>query len=499
MPSHFPVDRRAFIAGSGATALVQSRANAVIVASAINVVDRFGFSPDGRSDNYRAFQALAAFATQRGGGRFYFPNGVYRVAEYRTTKAYQRPSFQAANPDDITNAVYSNCNGLELIGDGASIRLNGCFHRSSVRQPDGLISGLLAATFMPFALRRCADVLISGFDIDGGVREMTRDPGVTEAHAYLISLDGCRRAVLRDLSLHHSQTDAILLSDDTLLTGVFPGTACRDIRLERVRCENNARGGLAPLQVVGLTCIDCSFNGSGRGTGAYGHHAPGFGVDVEPDHRLPKDVDAKTGNLHFENCEFRDNFSAFLAAYIRSFQGSLRLINCNSSNRYNAPNHMIICWPGAVLEGGTHDLGAGTFWTSWSGQQGGDLILRHAKFYGSGHFGIFHAHPGNVVELDSISLTGTQDKPTFGAFPAIEAKPGTGRSNVVRGSRIFLPKARKQPTPATEAGAAFNYAICEGNLFETDLRPSEGEFLVMYHDCEAMNDLFEGSIAARRN
>jgi len=499
MPNDFSVDRRAFMAGSAATALTHSRVNAVTVESAINVVERFGFSPDGSSDNYRAFRQLAAFATERGGGRFFFPKGVYRVAKYRTTKTYQRPAFQAAHPTDITNAVYSNCNGLELIGDRASIKLNGGFHRSSARQADGIVSGLLAATFMPFALRRCTDVLISGFDIDGGVRDMTRDAGVTEAHAYLISLDACRRAILRDLSLHHSQTDAILLSDDTLLTGLLPGRACRDIRLERVRCESNARGGLAPLQVLGLTCVDCSFNGSGRGTGAYGHHAPGFGVDVEPDHRSPKDVDVKTGNLHFENCEFRDNFSAFLAAYIRSFQGSLTLINCNSSNRYNAPNHMIICWPGAVVDGGTHDLGAGTFWTSWSGQRGGDLVLRHSRFYGSGHFGIFHAHPGNAVRLENVTITGTQDKPTFGAFPAIEADPGAGRRNVIQGCRIFLPRSRKQPRPATEMGAAFNHATCEGNLFKTDLKPSEGEFLVMYYDCAVAGDQFQGSIAAHRS
>jgi hypothetical protein len=496
MPGGFSVDRRAFMVASAATALVRGQGNAVTGQSAINVVERFGFSPDGRTDNYRAFRELARFATERGGGRYFFPKGIYRVAEYRTTKAYQRPTFQAAHPTDITNAVYSNCSGLELIGESASIKLNGRFHRSSALQPDAVVSGLLAATFMPFALRQCTDVLISGFDMDGGVRDMTRDPGVTEAHAYLISLDACQRAVLRDLSLHHSQTDAILLSDDTLLTGLRPGIACRDIRLERVRCENNARGGLAALQVLGLTCIGCSFNGSGRGTGAYGHHAPGFGVDVEPDHRLPKDVDVRTGNLHFENCQFRDNFSALLAAYIHSFQGTLSIINCDSSNRYNAPNHMIICWPGALIDGGTHDLGAGTFWTSWSGQSGGDLVIRHSKFFGSGHYGIFHAHPGNVVTLEQISVTGTHKKPTFGAFPAIQAEPGAGRRNVIRNCRVFLPKARKLPIRATELGATFNHASCEGNSFETDLEPGEGKFLVMYYDCTVTGDEFSGSISA---
>jgi hypothetical protein len=490
------LNRRAFVAGAGATALIPGTVAAVTGQVATNVVDAFGFVPDGITDNYRAFRALAAFATKRGGGRFFFPKGVYRVAEYRTTKAYQRPAYQAARPNDITNAVFLNCKGLELLGEEALIKLNGRFHRSSRLNEEGVVSGKLAAIFMPFALRHCSDVVISGFDIDGGVRDMTRDPGVTEAHADLISLDACRRVVLRDLVLHHSQTDAILLSDDVTLSGIRPGTACRDIRLERVRCVNNARGGLAPLQVLGLTCVDCSFSGSGRGTGAYGHHAPGFGVDVEPDRRDPKDVDVKTGNLHFENCEFRDNFSAFLAAYIRSFQGSLRIINCRSSNRYDAPNHMIICWPGALLEGGTHDLGAGRFWTSWSGQTGGDLIVRSSQFYSKDHFGIFHAHPNNLVTLENIRLTGTHEKPTFGAFPAIQADPGAGRRHIVRRCRIFLPKQRKSPPPTAEVGASFNHAICSNNLFETDLAPSQGKFLVMYHDCSVTGDRYKGAVSA---
>lgn len=489
------LDRRTFVAGSAAAALLPIRANAIERRPAVNVVDAFGFVPDGITDNYRAFHRLAAFATERGGGRFLFPKGVYWVAQYRTTNAYQRAAFQAERPNDVTNAVFANCNGLELIGEGASIKLNGRFHRSSERQPDGIVSGLLAATFMPFALRRCSDVIISGFDIDGGVRDMSRDPGVTEAHAYLISLDACRRVILRDLSLHHSQTDAILLSDDVLLSGVRPGTACRDIRLERVRCWNNARGGLAPLQVLGLTCVDCSFNGSGHGTGPYGHHAPAFGVDVEPDRRSPEDVDVKTGNLHFENCEFRDNFSAFLAAYIRSFQGTLALVNCSSGNRYDAPNHMIICWPGALLSGGTHDLGAGRFWTSWNGQTGGDLTLRDSTFLGSDHYGIFHAHPGNRVVLDNITIRGTQKGPTTGAFPAIQARPQAGGRNAVRNCRVFLPRARKSATPSVEVGASFNHADCEGNLFETDLPASQGAFVVMFDDCTTSGNQFSGSIS----
>lgn len=486
--------RRDFVIGSAVLAAQPVRAQTTRPV-AVDVTSAFGFVGDGKTDNYAAFLRLAAAATARGGGRYRFPPGDYYVARYRTTKAYQRAEYLAARPRDVTNAVFKGCRGLELSGRGARILLNGKFHRSAKIQPDGVMSGMLAATVIPFELRQCQNVVIEGFEIDGGVRAMTRDPGVDEAYANLIALHACRNVILRDLDLHHSQTDAILLSDDMML-GAPRGVACRDIRLERVRCRNNARGGLAPLQVLGLHCVDSAFNGSAFGTGPYGHHAPGFGVDVEPDRYLPGQVDVRTGNLHFERCEFIDNFSAFLAAYPHHYQGYLRLIDCTSRNGNNAPNPLIICWPGALLQGGDHDLGSGTFWTGWSGMAGGDLTVRNARFRGNGPFGIFHAHPDNRVILDGITLTGTHTKPTFGSFPAIEADAGGGKRNVVRGCRFFIPAARKSAQPSAEPVVSINHADCSGNLFETDLPARGGQrFMVTYHaGARVSGDRFKGKL-----
>lgn len=487
------MDRREFLASSAAAAATARPRAQLGAPAAIDVITAFGFVNDGRTDNYAAFRRLAAAANARGGGRYRFPAGDYYVARYRTSKAYQRPEFMARSPQDVTNAHFINCRGLELIGTGARIKLNGHFHRSAQLNSEGVVSGLLAAIFMPFELRHCEDVVISGFDIDGGVLQMSRDAGVDEAHAYLVALHACKNVTLRDLRLHHCQTDAILLSDDASLSGAR-GTACRDIRIERVRCLNNARGGLAPLQVLGLTCTDSAFNGSAYGTGDYGHHAPGFGVDVEPDHYLPAQVDTKTGNLHFERCEFLDNGSAFLAAYTQCFQGYLRIVDCNSRNGNNTPNPIIICWPGAVLEGGTHDLGNGTFWTSWSGEHGGDLTVRNATFQGDGPYGIFHAHENNRVVLDRVTLIGRHRSGGAGAFPAIEADPGGGQRNVVRNCKFFIPAGRKSAQPPGEAVSSINFADCSGNQFATDL-PARGgaQFVVYYHpQARVSGDRFRG-------
>jgi hypothetical protein len=487
------MERREFIAASVASAASLNKNALVKNDGAINVVAAFGFVPDGRTCNYDAFRRLAAAATAKGGGRYRFPPGEYYVARYRTTKAYQRPEYMARSPKEVTNATYLRCRGLELIGAGARIRLNGAFTRPARINSDGVIDGLLWGVFMPFELRQCENVTISGFEIDGGVLNMRKEAGVTEAYAYLIALHACRQVTLRDLYLHHCQTDGILLSDDAMLSGAR-GIACRDISIERVRCVNNARGGLAPLQVLGLVCTDSAFNGSAYGTGNYGHHAPGFGVDVEPDHSSLETVDTKTGNLHFERCEFMDNASAFLAAYSPHYQGYLRIIDCNSRNGNNTPNPIIICWPGALLQGGTHDLGNGTFWTGWSGYSGGDLTVRNATFRGDGPYGIFHAHENNRVVLDGVSLIGRHRIGGAGAFPAIEADPGGGRRNIIRNCRFFIPLGRKSPQPPYEPVSSINYADCSGNLFETDL-PVQGakQFVVYYHpNARITGDRFRG-------
>lgn len=491
------MDRREFLTGTAVAAAVSKKVPTVRD-GAINVISEFGFVADGRTCNYDAFLSLAAAATANGGGRYRFPPGDYYVARYRTTKAYQRHEFKARAPKDVINATYSRCKGLELIGTGARIRLNGAFTRHARKNAEGVMLGLLEGIFMPFELSHCENVTISGFDIDGGVRDMRKEEGVTEAYACLIALHACRNVTLRDLHLHHCQTDGIMVTDNATLSGAR-GVACRDIRIERVRCINNARGGLAPLQVLGLVCTDSAFNGNAYGTGPYGRHAPGFGVDIEPDRYLPADVDTKTGNLHFERCEFMDNASAFLAAYAPKYQGYLRIIDCNSRNNNNMPNVMIICWPGALLQGGTHELSNGTFWTGWAPYRDGDLTVRNATFRGDGPFGIFHAHENNRVVLDGITLIGQHKKGGAGAFPAIEANPGPGKRNVVRNCRFVIPAARKSPEPTNEPVSSFNHVDCSGNRFETDLSANGGEQFVVYYHPQARitADRFQGKAPGR--
>jgi hypothetical protein len=492
------MDRRDFIAGAGATAAFLAPSGArsavqVLAQGAINVVERFGFVGDGRADNYEAFHRLANFANQQGGGNFHFPPGTYFVARYRSI------DFKIRDPRETIEPHFLLCDGLSFSGKGAKIRMNGRFHRSSRVGRDGVAVGLHAAILSPFEIRRCRNVRLTGFEIDGGVLETTRDKDVTETYSVLVGLNGCRDVVLEDLNLHHCQSDAIMLSDDVITAGMKGrGTVCRNITLNRVHCSNNARGALAALQVLGLRCTNSSFNGSGFGTGRYGRHAPGFGVDVEPDRHELKDVDSLTGDLEFTSCEFNDNYSAFMAAYSRKYRGYLRLIDCRSSNRNNAPNHMIISWPGALVQGGVHDTGEGTFWTGWD--EGGDLTLRGCEIRSSGEYGLFHAFKNNIVHLDRVKVTGTHRRADkAGSFPAIEADPGGGRKNSVKGCEIFLPAARKSRDAAYDLEPSFNHSVCENNLFRTDLPAAGGQHFATRYSADTVvrGDRYRGTAPGR--
>lgn len=478
------------LVGSGAPAPGSAGDRVPLPADAVNVVQRFGFVGDGNTDNYEAFHRLAADANANHGGHYLFPPGAYRVARYRTEPIWTKA------PGAVLNAEFLDCDHLTIHGYGARILLNGKFHRPPGRLPDGRQRGADFATFMPFDIRRSRNVTIAGLELDGGVRNMTRASEVTEAYAYLIALTACTKVVLQDLNLHHSQTDAIILGDGASRAEPPPGRACRDVTLKNVKCLNNARGGLAPLQVYGLSAIDCEFSGNGY-VGSYGIHAPGFGVDIEPDRYLPRDVDVKTGNLEFLRCNFYDNYSAILAAYVPRFQGYCRFIDCNTRNGNNAPNHIILAWPGEgiLVQGGTHDAGPGCIYLSWQQQTGGKVTLKGMTVRSSHPFGLIHGYDGNRVIVEDCSITGTHKAVNDGNFLHFFADPGGGRRNVFARNRIFVPAAAKDRRSKFDVESNFHHTDLTDNIYTTDLA-IRGEYFVRAFNpdnCRVSNERFRGS------
>jgi hypothetical protein len=483
------MNRRGFMAGllgsaSLPLAAIAVRAEAQAEEEAIDVVERFGFVPDGRTDNYEAFHRWAAHVNRVRGGNYRFPPGTYVVTRYRTR------SLGTRDPRNVINSMIEGADGLTVTGYGARIRLNGAFHRPGRPGPDGQPAGLQYAAFMPFEIVRSRNVTIKGFEMDGGVREMSRDASVNEAYFSLIGLAGCTRVTIEDLDLHHSQTDAV----DLISTAGGRRIACRDVVLRKVKAHSNARGGLGVIQVKGLLCVDCEFNANGA-TDKYPPHSPQFGVDIEPDYMLPE-VDILTGDVEFRRCQFHDNGSALLAAYPNRYSGYLRVVDCHSSNRRGGDYHLIVSWPGAVIQGGVHDAGRGQVCASWQGGSGGDVTIRQCEIRTSGAYGVMHYFDGNLVRLEEVRIVGSHRGPgAEGEVLTMKGNPGRGRRNLVRNCELFIPAARKSAAASYDYEILFDHTVSEGNLFRTDLPASRGEhFAVAYgNGASGRGDRFRGT------
>lgn len=487
--------RRDFVAGLLCSAALPLgayafRAAAQPAQAPIDVVERFGFVADGRTDNYDAFHRWVAHVNRVRGGDYLFPPGTYFVRRFRTKH------HEIRHPGDVVNPRIDRADGLTISGYGAKIRLNGAFHRSARIGPGGQQVGRHMAIFMPFEIHRSRNVTIRGFEMDGGVRDMRRDPKVIETYAFLVALHGCTGVLLEDLDLHHCQTDGVYLMSSSLDThaGGRPSIANRDVTLRKVNSHHNARGGLGVMQVYGLLCEDCAFSNNG-GPGNYLPHLPQYGADIEPDYVLP-DVDILTGNIEFRRCEFMDNLSALLAAYGDRFRGYLRLIDCRTSNRLAGPYHMILAWPGALIQGGTYDAGEGVIHTSWQNQVGGDMTIRDCEIRTSGLYGLMHYFDGNRLRLEGVKIIGNHREPgSHGEMVLVRADPGGGRKNLVRNCEMFVPAARKSRANSFDYEIMLNHTLSEGNVFRTDLPASGGRHFAVGYNAggKARGDRFRGT------
>jgi hypothetical protein len=136
----------------------------------------------------------------------------------------------------------------------------------------------------------------------------------------------------------------------------------------------------------------------------------------------------------------------------------------------------MINWPGALVEGGVHDAGNGTVWTSWDGASGGDLTIRSCEIRTSAAYGVFHAHSGNVVQLEDVRIIGTHSTASpIGWVLAIQGNPGAGRKNVVRNCQVFIPAERKSRANVYDYEVSFYHTLSQQNLFRTDLLPGAGQ------------------------
>jgi hypothetical protein len=284
-------------------------------------VKEFGAVGDGITDDYDAMKAAAAYICANG-GQLLYPPGRYRIGRYRVLGGPLR--------NDVTNITYSGCRNVTVSGYGATIDVKGDF----VRTND--YSSAYYGTFesyesevIPFEMIHCSNFQIEGFELTGNVDAMRRDPGINESYAHGIATTYCSHYVIRDVNVHHFQTDGIYLGrgiTEADAASGKPHVADRDATLLNVRSSHNARQGLSVLQLRDGLFLDCAFSYSGV-TGPYGAHAPAAGVDVEPSVIVPA-VDVNTGGLDFVNCSFEENLGYEFTTYFPDFVDDVSVHGC---------------------------------------------------------------------------------------------------------------------------------------------------------------------------
>ena len=288
--------RREFLLLGAAIGAAPGRAAATDVVTP----EMFGAKGDGRTNDGPAFAALSAHVNARSGGTIELRPVVYIVGEQRRSAGGKELAFA---PLDVIRLI--GCRLPVVIrGNGARLRAApglryGRFDpRSGEPLPD---AGKLDRTDVAIPYSAMIEIVessgrieISDIELDGALQRMRiggkSAPNGWDAFGFGIRLHSNRGSeLLSNVHSHHHPADGMILKPAADRTG---STTVTD-----TVCEYNGRQGCSITGGSNFTFQRCRFNRTGK---AGLHHAPGDGVDIEPEAQA-------ISNLSFSDCEFSDN------------------------------------------------------------------------------------------------------------------------------------------------------------------------------------------------
>ncbi|MFA6275993.1 MAG: glycosyl hydrolase family 28-related protein [Pedobacter sp.] len=352
-------------------------------AQQINVRE-YGAKGDGISNDYLALKKVVDKINKNKKGEVYFPPGNYFIDEYH-------------NNDNISDLAFKDCNGLKIYGANAVISLKGNFNRSITKKSAKHSFSSMSA-IIPFMINNCKNVTIENLEINGNVDKMTRDKGVVETGGYLIYISESENVTLKNLFLHHAQTDGL----------VIRGTKkpSFNIKASNVISSYNARQGMSIGYLTDGYFTNCKFINTGFSSGNYGNHAPSAGVDIEPS----TGDSLKVKNVTFEGCEFSNNLgSQFVVSRPKLTQG-IQLKNCvidskNSKSMYT----LILAAKNILIANCEIKCGKGNIYTTWNGMPDGDVRIINSTIESSARGIVADASiqsKGISIENNTMKFTG---------------------------------------------------------------------------------------------
>lgn len=371
--------RRDFVAGCAAGAFLPAAACRAAEAGTLFTPEAFGAVGDGAADDYEAFQRLASAVSSAGGG----------MVTLRPGRTYLLDRFIRPN-NGVSDVIFSGCSGLMIEGNGATIATKGDFFRDAATTRG--LSGL--------RFEDCNSVTVSNLQLVGNVQLTRRPSGLSEAPTHGLNVASCSDVIVDGVTARHFAADGLCISASARRDSSGRLRASRRFSVRNSRFLFNARQGLTVSQLRDAVFDNCDFSGSGyidssSNTGAYGHHAPAAGIDIEPDRApfTPQPTDVLTGNLTIRNCRMIGNFGAALSA-VQISQGrstieNLTVQDCTmeASEASTSPYGLFFDVPGGVISGCTIKMYDKTAFLGWYQQSAANPAFRGNIVSGMGRGG----------------------------------------------------------------------------------------------------------------
>lgn len=234
---------------------IQAQTNAQLSQLVINVKD-FGAKGDGITDDRVAIQlAIDSSKNVDKNTIVYFPAGVYKI-----------------------DATANNEKGLQLKSD-----ITYLFHSKSELHAITTDS----THYSILMLDTCENITIDGATLIG---ERGTHTGTTGEWGMGIELLDCKNITITNCTINDMWGDGIHI------TNSYKDLAkCENIVIDNVSFNNNRRQGISVLTAENVLIKNSRFTNTG-GT------APGYGIDIEPDHG-----GLKAKNIVIDNCYFSNN------------------------------------------------------------------------------------------------------------------------------------------------------------------------------------------------
>jgi hypothetical protein len=288
----------------------------------VDAAAEFKLNGDGKTDNYAGFLAWAAHAKANKGGKYWLkkPAVAYFIDRYKQVEGFNE---KLANGNE--DVIFSDFDGLTILGDDATIAVTGKFHRSA----DEVLNGLKYSRrwhLCPLAFDGGRNLRLEGLIVKGNVQDTTRDEGVMEWRGHGITIRGTEHVRLDNVWVDGFSVDGIYIDgrfSHVDEKGRSVHRSAKYLVFNNVRATRNGRQGMSIINACFGVFNSCEFSQTGK-TGNYGSHAPAAGMDIEPHYGPLGDnrgdtahiADEWNGFFTFNACRFFDNRGG--AAFVTS-------------------------------------------------------------------------------------------------------------------------------------------------------------------------------------